>query len=336
MVVQQLEEGREGFEPLAHQQLEGGVRPLKLVAPAFQLFQLLEQGPGLLGIHPHVGEDVLDFLQHHRPAGHLRGGEAPDVAHQVGVHLLKGAGRFQHGGGVHPGLVGKGALPHVGHPGGQVHVGDGGQFPHTVGQVHQLLLGDAGNAQLQLQIGDDGGEVGVAAALPKTQQRPLDLAGSGQHRRDAVGGGHAAVLVEVHPNGHRDFGSHLADHPLHVPGEGAAVGIAQADYVRAAPQGSPQRLQGKGGVVLPAVEEVLGVEDNFPAVGLEEAAALLNHTEVLLIGGFQHPVHVEFPALAKDAAHRRACRQHRRQVGVLPGGDILPAGAAKGHQLGVL
>ena len=150
MVIQQLEEGREGPQPFPRQQLEGGVGPLELVALGLQALQVLQHGLGLLGVQPQQGEGPAQPLQHHRPAADLRGGEPPGIAHQVGVHVLEGPGDLQHPVGVHAGLVGKGVVPHVGHVVRQVQVGDGGHLLGPVGQQLQPLLGDTGDAQLHL------------------------------------------------------------------------------------------------------------------------------------------------------------------------------------------
>ena len=56
-------------------------------------------------------------------------------------------------------------------------------------QAHVVLL--------ELQVGDDRREVGVAGALTEPVQRALDVAGAAPHRRHRVGDGAARVVVAV-------------------------------------------------------------------------------------------------------------------------------------------
>ena len=138
-------------------------------------------------------------------------------------------------------------------------------------------------------------------------------------------------------DGHRQVKApgHLCYNLGHLLGEGAAVGVAQAEHVRPAPGGGLQGPQGEVPVVLPAVEEVLPVEDDLLAPLLQKAAALLDHPEVFLVGGLQHAVHVEFPALAEHGAAGGARRRQGLEIAVLLRPDAFAAGAAKGHQPGV-
>ena len=99
--------------------------------------------------------------------------------------MLEGKGVFRHPVHVHPPLVGKGAAPHIGHIGGKHQVGHLGDVPGGFPQAHQLVLRDAAVALFHLEIGDDGGKVGVAAPLPKADVGPLDL---GRRRRDRIQG----------------------------------------------------------------------------------------------------------------------------------------------------
>ena len=250
--------------------------------------------------------------------------------------MLEGTGDLQHPVGVHAGLVGEGVVPHVGHGVGQVQVGDGGHLPGAVRQQLQPLLGDAGDAQLQLQVGDHRRQVGVAAALPKAQERPLDLGRPGHDPHDAVGHGHAAVVVKVHPHRQAEAADHLFHHRPHLLGEGPAVGVAQAQLVGAPLRRGLQGRQGEVPVVLVAVEEVLPVEDHHLAPVPQKPAALPDHAQVFLGGGLQHVVHVEFPALAEQDAHLGPRPGQGQEVGVLLGLYVLAAGAAESRQLGVL
>jgi hypothetical protein len=63
-------------------------------------------------------------------------------------------------------LVGEGAGANEGLRGGRRHVGDFGDETSSVGQAPKLLVGDAIDALLELEVGGDGQQVGVAASSP--------------------------------------------------------------------------------------------------------------------------------------------------------------------------
>ena len=89
--------------------------------------------------------------------------------------MLEGLGVGAHARRVQAGLVGEGVLAHVrlGRVGRAVEqlVDEVGRL----GQSRELLGRQQLDAQLQLQVGDDRDQVGVAGALPDAVDRPLHL-----------------------------------------------------------------------------------------------------------------------------------------------------------------
>ena len=62
--------------------------------------------------------------------------------------------------------MGEGAGANEGLRGGRRHVGGFGDETSRVGQAPKLLVGDAIDALLELEVGGDGQQVGVAASSP--------------------------------------------------------------------------------------------------------------------------------------------------------------------------
>jgi hypothetical protein len=125
----------------------------------------------------------------------------------------------------------------------------------------------------------------------------------------------------------------LAHDALDLVGQGAAVGVAQHEVSRRPLLGGrlehPQR---ELGVVLVAVEEVLGVEEHPQAGGLEERDRLGHHRDALVERGAQRLGHVEVRALADDAHRRRAGVDQVAQGGVVVDLAQRLAGGAERHQ----
>ena len=226
----------------------------------------------------------------------------------------------------------KGALAHIGHVLGKGHIGNFRDGPAGAGQLFQILRRDAGVASLELKVCNDGGEVGVAAPLPKADQRPLHPACARLHRHDAVGHRHPAVVVGVDAHRRLEPLHHLRRHLSHLIGEGAAVCLTQTDAVRSSPLRRLQRRQRVRGVPGIAVEKVLRVKDDLPAVCLEKGDALLDHPQVFLQRRVQDVGDVKVPALAKDADGGGVCLQQGAQALAVLGALVLASGAAEGRQ----
>ena len=67
-----------------------------------------------------------------------------------------------------------------------------------------------------------------------------------------------------------------------------------------------QRFEGIGGISFIAVEEMLGVVDDAPALRFEIGQTLLDDAQVVVEGGPQHFGDVQRPRFAEDGADR-AC-----------------------------
>ena len=65
------------------------------------------------------------------------------------------------------------------------------------GEPLEPAVGEALVAELELQVGDDRREVGVARALAEAVQRALHVTGAGAHRGHRVGDRAAGVVVAV-------------------------------------------------------------------------------------------------------------------------------------------
>jgi len=90
-------------------------------------------------------------------------------------------------------------------------------------------------AELELQIGDDGEQIDVAAAFSETVDRALDVARAGFDRDKRVGHGNAAVVVRMDADA--QAGKLLHDHADNVAdlvGQRAAV-VSQSIRQRAPP-----------------------------------------------------------------------------------------------------
>ena len=132
-----------------------------------------------------------------RPPGHLADDEAGAVADELGIDVLVGVLGPGDGAGVQPGLVGERRRADV----RRLRVdGPVEQLGDVVADRREPLdaaVGQARVAQLELQVGDDRRQVGVAGALAEPVERALDVAGAGEHGGHRVGDGAAGVVVAV-------------------------------------------------------------------------------------------------------------------------------------------
>ena len=221
-----------------------------------------------------VGQAVLlELVDDVAAAGEVADQHALAIADQFGLDVLVGGGVFQHGADVHAALVGEGALADEGLVVAQRQIGEFGDEAADAGQAGKLLGADGGVAELQFQVGDDAGKVGVAAALAVAVHAALHVGGAGLDRGQGIGRRRRSpVVVGVDADDAIEAAPHLADDLDQAAGQRAAVGIAQAEHVGAGVAGGFQRPQGVGRIGRVAVEEVLGVVDHFLAVILEDSA----------------------------------------------------------------
>ena len=246
---------------------------------------------------------------------------------EAGVQLVDGI----H---MHPGLMRKGRRADIGQIAGKREVGRIRQRPADAGQALHLLGRDAVAAGLELKVGQNRREIGVAAALAEPQQSPLHMRRPGKHRLHGARHGQAGIVVAVNADFMprkflADQGRDFAD----LPWEGAAVGIAEAEGIRPGLGRRTQHAQGVIRVFRKAVEEMLGVEDDPPARLARKAHAIRDHGKVLLRRSLQHMRHMQGRGLAEDADGLRSRREQGGQRRILLRAGILAAGAAKGDEL---
>jgi hypothetical protein len=172
-------------------------------------------------------------------------------------------------------------------------VGDLTEFP-------QLFVGEAAPSHLQLEAGDDGAEVGVAAPLPEAVDGPLHMDNAVFHRDQGVGHGTAAVVVGVDPQRSGDDLPNLADDGRQLLGEGTAIGVTQHQAVGPGLLGRLQGFHGIFGIGPVAVEKMFGVVDDLPDVFLEEFQGIEDHLEVFFKADSEGLAHMEIPGLAED------------------------------------
>ena len=203
--------------------------------------------------------------------GQLGHHDVAPVAHPLGRNVLVAVRDLLDRGDVHAALVRERGAPDVGRVRARADVGDLADRARQLGQLGQVLLGNAAPLHLQLQRGDDRDQVGVAAALAPAVDRPLHLRAAGLDAGQRVGDREIAVVVRVDAELGRDRLLHRRDDLADRAGQAAAVGVAQADPVGARVGGGLDRRQRVGPVGAEAVEEVLGVVDDLLALLLQQA-----------------------------------------------------------------
>ena len=118
-------------------------------------------------------------------------------------------------------------------------------------------------------------------------------------------------------------------------GQHAAVGVAQGDDLGAGLGGDPhglERVVAVGGV---AVEEVLGVEEDPPALAAQERHGVADHLEVLGQRGAQRPLDVAGVRLGDEGDDLGLAVEQRPHLRVALGPAAGPPGRAEGRQGGV-
>ena len=285
-----------------------------------------------------VRRQLADAVDDRAATGHLAHQEAARVANGLGGDMLEGDRALLDPVHVHAGLVGEGLAPDERHVVGQDDVGHLGHAPHGGGQHRQAWAGDAGVAQLELQVADQARQVGVAAPLAETGQRALDMRSAGLDRGQRVGDAEPGVVMGVDAD-HRPSGQALHNGrraARDLPRKAAAVRLAEADDIRAGLRRRGHRLQRVVGRRLPAVEEMLGVEDDALALSRQPRDRVADDAQVLGERGAQHLRDVQVPGLAEDHDHPGAGLQQALEVGVVRGRQFRTAGRAEGGDPGLL
>ncbi len=113
------------------------------------------------------------------------------------------------------------------------------------GEQGQPVGRDGGDPQLEREVGYDGGQVGVARPLAVAVDAPLDVGGADRHAGQRVGHRAATVVVEVDPDLGLEAVEHGAHDPLHLVGQGSAVGVAQDQRLGAGLLGRLEDAEGE-------------------------------------------------------------------------------------------
>ena len=189
------EELRHLADRSAHQQLERGIGGLEVVALVLETLQFVDDLVDLCTVE--LEADFVGLHLDRRPTGHLRHDESRPVADQFGVDVFVGVLRPDDGRHVQAGLVSERRRADIRSLGVDRTVERLGNVVTHGGQPFDATVGQAGVAELELQVRDHRGEVGVAGALTETVERALHVPGAGLDRGHRVGDRAAGVVVAV-------------------------------------------------------------------------------------------------------------------------------------------
>ena len=185
--------------------------------------------------------------------------------------------------------------------------------------------GSTVRSELELEVGDDGDEVGVAGALAVAVDAALHVRGAGRDRGERVGNGTAAVVVGVDA----DAGAGGLDHVEHdvgdPVGQHAAVGVAERDDLGAGLGSGAEDLERVLAVGAVAVEEVLGVEEHRLPLLAQVGDGVAHHREVLLQRGAQRELDVAVVRLRDEGDDPGAAVAEGCDVRVVRGAYAGPA-----------
>ena len=145
-----------------------------------------------------VGQAVLlQLIQDVAAARKIAQQHALPVADRLRLDVLVGGRILQHGADVHAALVRERAVADIRLIVAHRQIGQLGDEARHRGQVLQILAADGGVAELQLQIGDDRNQIGVAAALAVAVHAALHVRAAGFDGGDRVGHRDVGVVVRV-------------------------------------------------------------------------------------------------------------------------------------------
>ena len=154
---------------------------------------------GLVGAFFEVAAELLGLDQDVVLAAEFGNEDVLFVADAGGLDVLVAAASFCDGVDVHAALVGEGGAADE-RRAGEVRVV--GNIVHEIGEIAQLFeMRDHREAHLELEDGDDGGEVAVSGAFAVAVDGALDLGGAGFDGGDGVGDGEFAIVVGVDAEG---------------------------------------------------------------------------------------------------------------------------------------
>ena len=268
-----------------------------------------------------------------RLAGQLAHQHALHVAHAFGTRVLVRLGEPRDGARMQAALVRECRRARVRMVRRHRQVARLGHELRHAGQVAQAVLPHARAAHLQFQVGHHGEQVAVAHALAEAVHRALHLGGAGTHGGQRVRHGATGVVVAVDAQLLAwQRGGHGGHDLAHLVRQRAAVRLAEVDGVRTGLAGRTHAGQRIVRVRLVAVEEVLGVEHDAPAMAFQVGHRVADHAQVLLERGQQRARDLFVPRLPHDGDHGGLACQQVGQALVVGGRHALLAGRAeRGH-----
>lgn len=270
------------------------------------------------------GEDVA-------LAGHVGDDDGLSVSDEGGVDVFVGAGEFLDCVDMESAFVGECGCAYVGGADVGLEVSD---FVYEEGEFAEAgEIGDAVDLELELECGDEGGEVAIADALTVAVDGSLDLGSAGLDCCDGIGYAEAGVVVGVDADGDGEFGGDLCGGGADEIWEGAAVGIAEDEGVCAGVIGGLEGLDCVIGVFAEAIEEVFSVVEDGAAVLFEVSDGFVDHGEVFLGGDAENLCDVEEPGFADDGDDGGFSFEEHGDLGVFVYGDPAAAGATEGSEL---
>ena len=336
VAVDREEQLRVVVEHPADEQGQRRLGRLVLVAGVLAVLDLGRDGLGL-GLACRQLEAQLGGLdQDVGPAGHVAHEHAAVVAHRLRRDVLVAAGHPFDGVHVDATLVREGRLSDPWLARVVAHVGDAVHELRQLLELGQRLGRHPAQAHLELHDGDHAGEVAVARALTVAVDHALDVGRAGLEGGDAVGHAQPAVVVGVDADGRAELALGEGGDPGDLRRQASAVGVAQADDIGPGLLGGLPGGQRVVGLVLEAVEAVLGVVHHGLPVVLEEADRVADHAEVLVGLGAEHLGDMEQPRLAHDGDHRGLGIEQHADLLIVLDRHALAAGEAEAGDAGVL
>ena len=183
---------------LAHQQLEGAVGGLELEALVLELLDALDDPLGELARRWRV-RAAARLLDDRALARELGDEHVAAVADDRRVDVLEGLASARTPAACRPALCANACLPTYGWAGSGERLSSSSTKCAVSVRRARRSGASSATAHLQLQVGDDRDEVGVAGALADAVDRALHLGGAGFDRGERVGDRAAGVVVGVDP-----------------------------------------------------------------------------------------------------------------------------------------